>query len=139
MEIVLADKKDYKQCVALDKLIFATDKRKEFLRRRIERKRMYVATQDDRVVGLITYEPDFFGCLFISLLLVHPDFRRTGIARSLIEKAANHSADGRIFSSTDEDNEISLKMHEALGFCRSGYIENLPQPHREIILFKELD
>jgi hypothetical protein len=29
-------------------------------------------------------------------------------------------------------------MHEALGFRRSGYIENLPQPTREVIYFKNL-
>jgi len=72
-------------------------------------------------------------------LIVHPDFRRRGIARSLVDVVAIHSHDGRLFSSAMEDNKISLKMHEALGFRRSGYIDNLPQLTREIFLFKEVD
>ena len=138
METKLADKKDFEQCLDLDEFITGSDKKKEFLRQRSEHNRMYVAVQEDRVAGLVTFEPDFFGCLFVSLLVVHRDFRRKGVARKLMEKVATHSTDGRLFSSTEEDNEISLKMHEALGFRRSGYVENLPQPKREIILFREL-
>ncbi len=139
MEIRLGREHDHDGCVELDSLVIGSDARKEFLLLGLREKRIYVAARKGRIVGLITFEPDFFGCLYISLLMVHPDRRRRGIARELIEKVSAHSTDGRLFSSTEEDNEISLKMHEALGFRRSGYIENLPQPKREIILFKELD
>ena len=138
MEIRPAGREDYEQCIELDKLIFGTDKRKDFLRHRIEHGRMYVAIEDGRVVGLAAFMTRFVGCLYLSLLLVHPDYRRRGIARRMIDAVASHSRDGRLFSSTEEDNEVSIKMHEALGFRRSGYIENLPQPLREIILFKEV-
>ena len=139
MEIRLAAENDYERCIELDILIMGTDKRKELLLRRIKKKALYVALSGDQVVGLITFHPAFLGCLYITLLIVHPDFRRRGIARSLVDKVAIHSHDGRLFSSAMEDNEISLKMHEALGFRRSGYIDNLPQLTREIFLFKEVD
>ena len=138
MDIRAANKADYDTCAELDKTVMGTDRRKEFLRRRIEHKRMYVAVIEGRVVGFITFESNFVGCLYISLLLVHPAFRRRGIARKLVERVASHSRDGRLFSSTEEDNEVSIKMHEALGFRPSGYIENLPQPQREIIYYKYL-
>jgi len=138
MKMRKAAKEDYKRCAELDRSIFGTDKRKEFLRLRIQAKRMYVAECDNRIVGFATFETDFIGCLFVSLLLVHPDFRRRGIARKLIEKVASHSKNGRLFSSTEEDNEVSIKMHEALGFRRSGHVDNLPQQARELIYFKEL-
>jgi ribosomal protein S18 acetylase RimI-like enzyme len=151
MEIRLATEKDYERCVEMDMLIMKTDKRKDYFRRHIRDETMYVALEQDRVqkqagkqakdlvAGLIAFDPHFIGCLYISLLLVHPDFRRGGIARKLVEVVAALSKDGRLFSSTEEDNEVSLKFHEALGFRRSGYIENLPQPTREIILFREVD
>lgn len=139
MEIRLAAKEDHARCVELDKLVFGSDKRRDFLRRRIQGGEMYVATREDSVVGFIAFGPYLIGCMFISLLIAHPDYRRGGIARRLVEKVSAHCTDGRLFSSTEEDNEISLKMHEALGFRRSGYIENLPQPTREIILFKKVE
>ena len=139
MEIRLAGKEEHPKCAELDKLVFGSDKRVEFLRLRIQRREIYVAVREDSVVGLIAFGPYLIGCMFISLLITHPDHRRKGIARRLVEKVSAHSADGRLFSSTEEDNLISLKTHEALGFLRSGYIENLPQPTREIILFKAVE
>jgi ribosomal protein S18 acetylase RimI-like enzyme len=147
MEIRLAAEKDYERCIELDILIMGTDKRKDYFRRHIRDETMYVTVEQSRakkqagnlIVGLVAFDPHFIGCLYISLLIVHPDFRRKGIARSLVDVVATHSKDGRLFSSTEEDNEISLKMHEALGFRRSGSIENLPQPTREIFFFKEVD
>ncbi len=133
MELRIATEDDHEQCAELHRIVVGSDKRRRFLRQRIGHRRMYVAADGSRVVGLITFETNFIGCLYISLLLVHPDFRRRGIARRLIEKVARHSMNGKLFSSTEEDNEVSVKMHEALGFRRSGYIGNLPQPTSEII------
>ena len=99
---------------------------------------MYVAVDANRVVGFITFETNFIGCLYISLLMVHPDCRRRGIARKMIEMVATHSENAKLFSSTEADNEISIKMHEALGFIKSGYVDNLPQQTRELIYYKNL-
>ncbi len=139
MEIRLAGKEDHLKCAELDKLVFGSDKRMEFLNLRIQRREIFVATREDSVVGFIAFGPYLIGCMFISLLITHPDHRRGGIARRLVEKISAHCVDGRLFSSTEEDNVISLKTHEALGFRRSGYIENLPQPTKEIILFKTVE
>lgn len=137
MEIQRAEKDDLEECVKLNELAFKKDRRK-FLEQRIRHQRMYVDKDANRVVGLITFETNFIGCLYISLLMVHPDCRRRGIARKMIEKAATHSENGKLFDSTEADNEISIKMHEALGFIRSGYVDNLPQQVRELIYYKEL-
>jgi GNAT superfamily N-acetyltransferase len=128
---------DYKECVDLHRLVVRTD-RGEFLEERIQAGRMYVAVMRGRVVGFATFETNFIGCLYVSLLMTHPDFRRKGIARRLMDAVAKHSKDGRIFSSTEADNAVSIQMHEALGFRRSGHIDNQPQVQREIIFCKAL-
>jgi len=138
MEIRIACEDDYEHALELDKLVMGTDKRKQFLIQRIRHDRMYITVDGDRLVGFITFETNFIGCLYISLLVVHPDVRRRGVARRMIQTVARHSRNGKLFSSTEEDNDVSIQMHEALGFRRSGYIENLPQPSREIIYYKEL-
>ena len=138
MQLRIASEDDYEHTLELDKLVMGTDKRKQFLRQRIRHGRMYVTVDEERVVGFIMFEMNFIGCLYVSLLVVHPDYRRRGIARNMIERVAEHSKNGKLFSSTEEDNDISIAMHEALGFRKSGYIDNLPQPSREIIYYKEL-
>ncbi|MBI5116998.1 GNAT family N-acetyltransferase [Candidatus Poribacteria bacterium] len=138
MEIRIARPNDLEPCINLNKALYGKGKWPEFLRQRIEDTRMYVTEHEGRVVGFIAFETNFIGCLFISLLSVHAELRRKGIARRMIEKVAAHSKNGKLFSSTEEDNEISIKMHEALGFRRSGYIDNLPQPRREIIYYRDV-
>ena len=137
MEIRRAEKEDLEGCVKLNDLAFKKDRRK-FLEPHIRHQRMYVAVDANRVVGFITFETTFIGCLYISLLMVHPDCRRRGIARKMIETVASHSENGKLFSSTEADNEISIKMHESLGFIKSGYVDNLPQQTRELIYYKNL-
>jgi L-amino acid N-acyltransferase YncA len=44
----------------------------------------------------------------------------------------------RLFSSTEETNVAAIRMHRALGFIESGYIDNLPQGYRELLFFKRL-
>ncbi len=137
MEIRLAKEDDLEDCVRLNDLAFKKDRRK-LLEQYIRHRRMYVAMDENRLVGFITFDTNFIGCLYISLLMVHPQFRRRGIARKMIEKVASHSENGKLFSSTEADNEISIKMHEALGFIKSGYVDNLPQQARELIYYKDL-
>ena len=35
-------------------------------------------------------------------------------------------------------NVAAIRMHRALGFVESGYIDNLPQGYRELLFFKRL-
>lgn len=137
MEIRRAEKGDVEGCMKLNDLVFRKN-RKKFLEEHIRHQRMYVTVDANRVVGFITFETNFIGCLYISLLIVHPECRRRGIARKMIEMVATHSENGKLFSSTEADNEISIKMHEALGFIRSGHVDNLPQQTRELIYYKDL-
>ena len=139
MEIRTANRGDFEGCLALHKIVVGADSRVDFLSERVTAGRMYIAVDEGRVVALITFENNFVGCLYISLLLVHPDHRRRGIARALVERVAAHSKNGKLFSSTEADNDISVRMHEALGFRQSGYIDNLPQVVREIIYYKDID
>ena len=98
-----------------------------------------MAEAEGRIVGLITYETEWLGQFYVSLICVHPGYRRRGVARRLFGAVEARCETGRLFSSTEEDNHVSIKMHEALGFRRSGYVENLPQPTREIIYSKRVE
>lgn len=138
IQIRVARRSDYKGCVELHRLVVPACNRAELLEERINAGRIYVAAEGERVVGLATFETNFLGCLYLSLVMTHPDFRRRGIARRLIGEIEKHSTNGKLFSSTEADNSVSIQMHKALGFRRCGYIDDLPQPQREILFCKDV-
>ena len=109
-----------------------------FIRSFLERHHLLVAERDKEVVGFLAYRTDWFQCTFVSLVAVHKDARRTGVARALYQRVEHMSTSPRVFSSTEETNGISIQMHSALGFTPSGHIDNLPQGYRELLFYKRL-
>jgi GNAT superfamily N-acetyltransferase len=104
-----------------------------------ERRELLVAEDDGEVVvGCLAYRTDWFRCTFVSVVAVAEEARRRGVARALFGAVERLSSSPRLFSSTEETNAVSIQMHRALGFVPSGYIDNLPQGYRELLLFKRL-
>jgi predicted GNAT family acetyltransferase len=109
-----------------------------FVRSHVERHHLLVAELDDEVVAMLAYRTDWFQCTMISLVCVRQDVRRRGVARALFEAVERMSPSPRLFSSTEETNATSIRMHTALGFVPSGHIDNLPQGYRELLFYKRL-
>jgi len=109
-----------------------------FVRSHVERHHLLVAEDAGEVVGVLAYRTDWFQCTLVSLVSVRKDVRRRGVARSLFARAEEMSPSPRLFSSTEETNGISIRMHTALGFVPSGHIDNLPQGYRELLFYKRL-
>jgi ribosomal protein S18 acetylase RimI-like enzyme len=131
--------KDVSECANIDTdafHIFTTERRHEHLAERANANQLLVAVIDRTIVGYATFDANWFKSTFLKLVVVAEGFQRRGIASALIrEIAASYCPSGRLFSSTEDNNEASLAMHQHLGFRHSGYIDNLPQPGREIFLF----
>jgi len=109
-----------------------------FVRSHVERHHLLVAEDAGEIVGVLAYRTDWFQCTLVSLVSVRKDVRRRGVARSLFARAEEMSPSPRMFSSTEETNGVSIRMHTALGFTPSGQIDNLPQGYRELLFFKRL-
>ena len=113
-----------------------------FVRSHLERHHVLVAVDDDRsdgrIIGVLGFRTDWFQCTFVSLVSVHKDYRRRGIARALYERVEHMTPSPRLFSSTEETNGVSIRMHTGLGFVPSGHIDNLPQGYRELLFYKRL-
>jgi GNAT superfamily N-acetyltransferase len=97
-----------------------------------------VAFIDDKMVGLGILTGSFYNQGFIDLLIVHPEYRRRGIAAVIIRRMEQICPTAKLFTSTNESNIPARKTYEASGFVRSGYIENLDEGDPEIIYFKQL-
>jgi GNAT superfamily N-acetyltransferase len=109
-----------------------------FIKSHLERHHLIVAEAGGEVVGLLAYRTDWFQCTFVSLVVIREDFRRRGIAREFFRSVEAVSPTPRIFSSTEETNAAAIRMHTALGFTPSGYVDNLPQGTRELLFYRRV-
>ena len=121
---------------ALDRMVIGNSSRKDFLADTVGAGRCWLAHIGDTVAGLGVLEQSFYGQGFISLLVTHPNYRRCGVATSLIHHLESICPTEKLFTSTNKSNLIAQRVYETLGFVRSGYIENLDEGDPEIIYFK---
>lgn len=137
-EIRHGQPEDVPACVTLAAELIDPRRGRPFVQAALDRRQLLVASNDGAVIGFLAYRTDWFNCTFVSLVVVRPDCRRRGIARALYGAVEAQSASPRLFSSTDETNAASIRMHSALGFTPSGHIDNLPQGYRELLFYKRL-
>ncbi|HSE95532.1 MAG TPA: GNAT family N-acetyltransferase [Methylomirabilota bacterium] len=129
---------DARPCAELAALVLGPNRAGPFIKAHLEHHHLMVAETAGSVVGLLAYRLDWFQCTLVSLVVVHEDWRRRGIAREFFRSVEAVSPTPRLFSSTEETNVGSIRMHSALGFAPSGYIDNLPQGTRELLFYKRI-
>lgn len=82
-----------------------------------------VACIDNQVVGFASYGAfrawPAYKYSAEHMVYVHPDFRRKGIARKLLEEIVTLAEKNNLhtlIAGIDSSNEISIRLHESLGF-----------------------
>jgi GNAT superfamily N-acetyltransferase len=138
IEIRLPRLADATPCTELAATVIGAERAGTFVKSHFERHQIMVAEAEGEVVGFLAYRTDWFQCTFVSLVVVRGDFRRKGIAREFFKSVEAVSPSPRVFSSTEETNAASIRMHTALGFQPSGHIDNLPQGMRELLFYKRI-
>jgi GNAT superfamily N-acetyltransferase len=138
IEIRLPRTTDAPSCAELAALAIGEDRAGAFIKAHMERHHLIVAEAEKEIVGFLAYRTDWFQCTYVSLVVVREDFRRKGIAREFFKSVEAVSPSPRVFSSTEETNAASIRMHTALGFQPSGHIDNLPQGTRELLFYKRI-
>jgi GNAT superfamily N-acetyltransferase len=136
MEIRLARPEEAAPCVDLAEVVVGSRRGASLVQSALDREQLVVALDDGTVVGTLAYRTDWFACTFVSLVSVAEKWRRRGVARRLFEAVETFSPGPRMFSSTEETNVAAIRMHRALGFVESGYVDNLPQGYRELLFYK---
>lgn len=136
MVIRLARPEEAAPCVDLAESVVGSRRAGPLVQTALDREQLLVALDDGVVVGALAYRTDWFACTFVTLVSVLEDRRRRGVARGLFEAVEARSPGPRLFSSTEETNVAAIRMHRALGFVESGYVDNLPQGYRELLVYK---
>jgi len=138
IEIRLPRLADAGPCAELAAQVIGEARAGAFIKSHMERHHLIVAESAPDVVGFLAYRTDWFQCTFVSLVVVREDFRRKGIAREFFKSVEAISPTPRLFSSTEETNAASIRMHTALGFVPSGHLDNLPQGSRELFFYRRI-
>ena len=109
--------------------------RADDLERAVAGRNARVALVSGRIVGF-SVAGIFFGHDFLELLLVDPPYRRHGVGTALVLDWEYAARAPKLFTSTNESNESMQRLCEAMGFVRSGVIQNLDEGDPEIVYFK---
>ena len=136
--IAKALKSDFEAICDLDHMVLGNSNRQDFLAKMVKEEQCLIAKIKGSLVGFAILEQTFYEQGFISLLIVHPDYRRRGVTTALIRRIEEICPTEKLFTSTNESNVIMQRVCKALGFVRSGYIENLDESDPEIIYFKRV-
>lgn len=133
-----ATSQDFEHICALDETVHQGPSRRGLIGRALAESRCSVARADGTVRGYVITSDNFFGHAIVDLLIVHPDYRRRGIASTLMRSAELGVQTDKLFTSANQTNIAAQRLFERLGFTRSGIIENLDDGDPEIIYFKRL-
>jgi ribosomal protein S18 acetylase RimI-like enzyme len=137
-EIRLATEADLEGIFQVDPTAQREKHRKEIIRRAMEKEACYIAA-GDIVHGYAILEYTFFEMGFISLLVIHPDRRRTGLGSGLMRHLESICRTGKIFTSTNQSNLPMQALLSKLGYERAGIIHGLDEGDPEWIYKKEID
>jgi ribosomal protein S18 acetylase RimI-like enzyme len=133
-----ASSQDFEHICVLDETVHAGPQRRRMIGEACAQGRVAVARVDDAICGFVISDDNFFDQFFVRLLMVHPDFRRHGVATALMRAAELDCQAEKMFTSTNQSNLPMQRLCDRLGFVKSGYIENLDEGDPEIIYVKLL-
>ena len=130
--------KDLESLVEIDRGGLGSDERRRFLEEALGRGECFIANIDGRPVGFAVLDRSFFRQPYMSLLIVHPAHRRQRIGRALVHHLEAVCPSDKLFTSTNASNVVMQRFCKALGFVRSGIVENLDEDDPELIYLKRL-
>ncbi|NPA85344.1 MAG: ribosomal protein S18-alanine N-acetyltransferase [Crenarchaeota archaeon] len=101
-----------------------------------------VAEVGGRVVGYALAAKEVGRKLHLLNLAVHPDYRRMGIGKLLLqslEKLAKRKGLKEIYLEVEEDNEVAKSLYKKLGYVEKGRIkEYYPWGKNAIVMVKKI-
>lgn len=121
-----------------DPIALATPQRRVFIRQAVQTKILWVAMLRVQAVGYLVFEHSFFERGFVSMVMVHPAHRRSGIGSALLRHAENLCQSDRIFSSTNESNLPMQRLLLKFGYHRSGMVDDLDPGDPEVFFSKQV-
>ncbi|MHB8377293.1 MAG: GNAT family N-acetyltransferase [Dehalococcoidia bacterium] len=110
--------------------------RMAYLAHAVERGECLIARAAGEPAGFAVWDRTFFARPFVALLAVRPEAQRRGVASALLRHIEVLCGGDRLFTSTNASNTAMQRLCDALGFVRSGIIDNLDDGDPELVYCK---
>lgn len=110
--------------------------RRVFIRRSIEASFCSVIVAEEEVVGYAVFDYSFYGYGFVSMLYIHPDYRRQGAGVMLMRHLQTLCQTAKLFTSTNLSNLPMQSLLARLGYILSGVIHHLDENDPELVYVK---
>ena len=130
---------DIEVMISFDDVARTEETRREFIQHSVQTGTAWVRILNHQVVGYVVLDYTFFTRGFISMLYVHPDFRRRGVGSVLVRHAESICTGDKLFTSTNESNRPMQGLMVKLGYVPSGVVNNLDEGDPEVIYFKRIN
>ena len=141
-KIQWASAKDLDASLEINQKVVGPDQnRSAQISKAVRERRCRVLISNSRITGFMISSPRSFKEMdFLNLLVVDPEYRRKGIASSLIDQFRADSTTAECWTSTNASNQDMLKLLENLSWAESEYSEELDPGDPDVFFFthKEL-
>ena len=130
---------DAVQAADVDRAHRGDSARADYLKDVAGRSGLLVAHANEVAVGFGCLDDRvFFHTRFVSLLVVHPDYRRQGIGRALLDRFVQESTGEKLFTSTNLSNGPMIALLRRQGFVLCGQVSGLDDGDPELFFAKNL-
>ena len=135
LSVRAAVESDVDELYSVDDIAQTSAHRQAFIRRSITAGACYVA-QDESIAGYAVLEYSFYEYGFVSMLVVHVDWRRRGVGTALMEYLESVCRTDKLFTSTNLSNLPMQSLLAKLKYKLAGVIHDLDEGDPELVYVK---
>ncbi len=134
----LAANRDVDAICECDPIAPQNPQRRAFVERSVGAGNCFVVEAQHHVVGYAVLEYTFYEQGFVSMLFIHPDYRRQGAGVRLMQQVESVCQTTKLFTSTNLSNLAMQSLLAKLGYTLSGVIHHLDEDDPELVYVKYL-
>ena len=131
-----ATSKDVDVICMFDHVAQQESHRRAFIRRSIEAGFCSVAVTNEQIAGYAVLDYSFYEQGFVSMLYIHPQYRRQGAGVMLMTHLEALCQTAKLFTSTNLSNLPMQSLLARLGYILSGVIHHLDENDPESVYVK---
>ncbi|MDH7505110.1 MAG: N-acetyltransferase [Candidatus Acetothermia bacterium] len=122
----------------LDHVAQKDSRRRAFIERAVQAGNCYVVETGHLIVGYGVLEYTFYEQGFVSMLHIHPEYRRQGAGTMLMRHMESICQTSKLFTSTNLSNLPIQALLAKLGYELSGVLHHLDRGDPELVYVKFL-
>jgi GNAT superfamily N-acetyltransferase len=140
LTIRLASIEDLPAVSNMDYSIIKSFKRKDEIVKSINKEECLLLIEDGIAVGFLVFSANFFGKVFIELLIIEKEKQNKGYGSKFLSLFESYKAPiEELFTSTNCSNISMKKLLIENGYIESGIVNNLDVNDAEIIFYKKMN